>query len=67
MESGLGVPQTTVMVNKHRTDYGLPHVGKTCVQDTFRRMRPTLTKIKKRQQGNVDHKGWVLARANQTK
>ena len=47
MESGLGVPQTTVMVNEHRTDYGLPHVGKTCVRDKFHRMRPTLTKLKR--------------------
>ena len=31
MEAGMGVPQTTVMVNEHRTNMGLPHVGKTCV------------------------------------
>ena len=27
MKAGLGVPQTIVMVNEHRTDMGLPYVG----------------------------------------
>ena len=67
MQTGLGIRQTTVMFNDYRTEVGRVHVGRSCISDTFQRMLPVITKIRKRQQGNKNNEAWTLARKDQTK
>ena len=52
MEQGLGFRMTTMMVNQHRMEENLDTVGRNCVMNTFYRMKPVVTKLKKMPQGN---------------
>ena len=58
MEQGLGFRWTTMMVNHYRREVGLTIVGRNAVMYAFHRMKPTVTRIKKRSQGNVNHAAW---------
>ena len=67
MEQNLGFRNPTIMVNTHRAEEGKSVVCRSCVMNTFHQMGPVITKIKKRNQGNIYQEKWQLARYNQTK
>ena len=48
MEQGLGLRNTLDMVNQSRVDRGLLHCGLSAMITAFRRMNPTITRIRKR-------------------
>ena len=67
MEQGLGFRHTLAMVNQHRIEHGKIHIGISAIIFAFRRMKPLVTKIRKRTQASVNQVGWADARYNQTK
>jgi hypothetical protein len=54
LEGEFGFSETTYFVNLYREEHGLTHVGRSTVYLTAKRLKPTVTKIKKRQQGSLD-------------
>ena len=62
IEGDFGFTEATDLVNEYRTDCGVVTVGRSCVYQTSKRMNPTISKIKKRQQGSLDlNSGWCRA------
>ena len=66
MEGGFGTRFVTLMVNTQRVDEEKSIFGRSAVTDAAKRMRPIVTKIQKRNQGNKNHQGWQNARFYQT-
>ena len=66
MERNVGFRYTTDLVNEYRTKHNLIHVSVSAVIHKFKQMNPTVTKIKKLNQGNKEHKAWIDARYNQS-
>jgi hypothetical protein len=50
MEDGFGIKNTTMMVNAHRLENGLEHVGESAVYNGYNRMLPKVSKIQKHAQ-----------------
>ena len=67
MEQGLGFRHTLAMVNQSRIERGLIHVGISALIYAFRRMKPVISKIRKKGQANVNNLAWAKARKNQCK
>ena len=67
MEQGLGFRNTLAMVNQSRVDRGLTHIGISSLIFAFTRMKPVITKIRKKGQANTNNLAWAKARKNQCK
>ena len=62
IEGGFGFSNTTFFVNLYREDNNLPHVGRSTIYETVKRMKPVITKIQKRCQGSFNiNSGWCRA------
>ena len=55
------------MVNQSRIERGLIHVGISALIYAFRRMKPVISKIRKKGQANVNNLAWAKAQKNQCK
>lgn len=63
MESGLGLTQTTRLVNVYRREEGLLDVGRSAVHSAYLRLEPVVTQILDAKQGSYDvHSAWAKAR-----
>ena len=49
-----GFPMTTHFVNQYRQEHGKIHVGHSTIYEACKQMKPSVTKILKRQQGSLD-------------
>ena len=55
MQQGLRFQIITLMVNQHWLECDLKPVGLNCIMNSFYRMQPLVTKIKKMPQGHIQH------------
>ena len=63
IEAGLGLTQTTRLVNEHRRECGLEDVGRSAVHSASLRLEPEVTPILDSKQGSYDEEsGWAIAR-----
>lgn len=63
MEAGLGLTQTTKLVNVYRQEEGLADVGRSAVHSAYLRLEPVVTQILDAKQGSYDkHSTWAKAR-----
>lgn len=63
MESGLGLENTTLMVNTHRQEVGLGEVTVVAIYSAYRWMLPEVTKLEAQPQGNKDEDSvWAKTR-----
>jgi len=58
IEQGLGFFWSTMMVNTYQLKEGLRTVGRSTVMFAFRRMKPIITRVQKRSQGNKGNQNW---------
>ena len=62
IEWDFGFSEATNFLNLYREEQGLPHVGRSCVYEAVKKMKPVVTKVGKRQQGNSDPtSNWAIA------
>ena len=62
IEGDFGFTATMHFVNMYRAENDKLHVGRSAVYETCKRLKPTVTKILKRQQGNLDvTSDWCMA------
>ena len=62
IEEEFGFSETTHFLNMLHEDEGRFAVGCSCMYDTVKRMKPTVTTIKKRQQGSGNiNSNWAIA------
>ena len=62
IEWGFGFANTTFHVNMYLEENNLPHVGRSTIYETVKRMKPKVTMIQKRGQGSHDpNSGWCQA------
>lgn len=62
IEDGFGFTETTHFVNVHREEGDRDPVGRSCVCSAVQRMKPTVTMIKRCQQGSSDiTSNWAIA------
>ena len=62
IEWDFGFSEATNFLNLYREEQGLPHVGRSCVYEAVKKMKPVVTKVGKRQQGNSDPtSSWAIA------
>jgi hypothetical protein len=63
MEQGLGLKQTTFLVNVYRREIGLIDVGYSAVHSGYLRLEPVVTSILDAKQGSYDpYSAWAKAR-----
>lgn len=68
LEEGCSISLTTTFVNQYREQAGKIHVSEWCVYNSFHFLKPVISSLKKRKQGNLDENSpWAKARNNWTK